>query len=74
MRLKTWAPIFIIIAIILAIVGYVKEDYFFYIRAVIFSIGGGVAWWLDVSGRADKINKRILKLCKGKKGRFLIYL
>ena len=62
MRLKTWTPVFIIIAIILAIVGYVKSDYLFYIRAVIFTIGGGVAWWLDETGYLDKINKKILMM------------
>ncbi len=59
MRLKTWTPIFIIIAIILAIVGYIRDDYFFYIRAGIFLVASGVAWWLDESGYADRINERV---------------
>jgi len=64
MRLKTWTPIFVIIAIILSIVGYIRDDYLFYIRAGIFLVASGVAWWLDESGYVDKFNKRISKWVK----------
>ncbi|MFH1001959.1 MAG: hypothetical protein V1759_01755 [bacterium] len=64
MRLEKWAIVFIITAIILAVIGYIRNDYIFYIRAVIFTIAGGVAWWLDESGHLDKLNKKILKMFK----------
>lgn len=60
MRLKALAIVFITIAVILAVVGYVIDDYLFYIRAVIFTIGGAAAWWLDETGYADRFNEGVL--------------
>jgi len=37
--------IFLVIALILIVVGWKTEDYFWYIRAGIFCVGAGAVWF-----------------------------